>query len=200
MLLGKKRKYRVGYCGTPTRKDGIDDLLIAISFLTKKSNEIEFLIIGDFPRNSVVPMLKKKAVALGIVSDLYFTGLVPFVDIPMYLSSCDVLVLARPRGISAEAGFPTKLGEYMALKKAIVCTRVGDFVRYFESNNAVRLTDPNSPQEFADAIFEVIKSEEQRNKLSINGYNWALQNLEYKFVMGKLVQYLREKHVFKAVG
>jgi glycosyltransferase involved in cell wall biosynthesis len=131
----KKNTNTIGYVGHLTRQDGFFDLVKSFSILNAKHSDTHLLIIGDsISGNSIIPDLKKYAKELGILNSITFTGLVSSNEVPKLLATCQILVLARKSGIFAEAGFPTKLGEYLACKKPIVITKVGDIPLYFKNN------------------------------------------------------------------
>jgi glycosyltransferase involved in cell wall biosynthesis len=182
---------RIGYCGSPYRKDGIYDLLNAFAYLYKTHNNIELLVIGDLGgNNSVVPQLKKSAEELGIINKVIFTGLVSTERIPELLYSCDILTLARPSGVFAEAGFPTKIGEYFATKRPVVLTKVGDLAVYLEDKKQAVIVNPDNPEEFAKGIDFLIKNKKIADTIGYCGYIWALEKLEYKSVVNKLNEFL----------
>lgn len=178
----KKGAITIGYAGTPTKKDGIDDLLKSFAIVHKEFPDTHLLIVGDVASKTVIPTLKEKAENLGIFDVTTFTGLVDFTNIPGLLNSCDILMLSRPKGIASEAGFPTKLGEYMACKKPVVVTRVGDIVEYFENNNSVILVEPNNIESIAQGIKSIINDSALQIKIGNEGYQWMLKHLEYKRV------------------
>ena len=58
----KNDKITIGYAGTPTRKDGIYDLILSFHQLNKLNPQTHLLIIGDsFGGESVLPDLKRKS-------------------------------------------------------------------------------------------------------------------------------------------
>ncbi|RJO62158.1 glycosyltransferase family 1 protein [candidate division WS5 bacterium] len=171
---------RIGYCGTPTRKDGIDDLLKAFQSVQMKHPNSELLVIGDTTvGGSLIPKLVEKAERLGILKKVKFTGLVKWEQIPGLLNSCDMLALARPSGRFAEAGFPTKLGEYMACGKPVVLTKVGDMPFYLEDKENAMLAEPDNPESVASKICYLIENPDQAKKIGENGLSWVEQNLEF---------------------
>ena len=150
IYASRNRSIRIGYCGTPTRKDGINDLLLAFQIVLKKNPDSELFVIGDtVGNNSLLPKLKEISKRLAIFDRVTFTGLVEWERIPSLLNSCDILVMARPSGRFAEAGFPTKLGEYMACKKPVVVTKVGDIPLYLRDKESAMLVEPNNPESIA---------------------------------------------------
>lgn len=171
----------IGYTGTPTRKDGATDLIKSFSLLHKKYSNVHLLIIGDITNgDSILPGLKNLAHELGIIQSVTFTGLVPFSNIPKLLNSCQILALTRPNGSFAEAGFPTKLGEYFACRKPVVITRVGDISKYFENEEEVILVEPENIEDIAQGFEKLIISKELGKKICENAYLWMDKNVNYR--------------------
>lgn len=181
----------IGYTGTPTQKDGIDDLFSAFAIVLKYFPKTHLLIVGDVASNTIIPHLKNEAEKLGILNSITFTGLVDFRLVPGLINSCDILVLARPNSTASEAGFPTKLGEYMATKKPVVLTRVGDMGKYFGNGNNVVLVEPERVDSIANGISLLINNKLLRDEIGENGFKWMIRNLEYKTVAKRLNEYFR---------
>lgn len=190
-LVNKYDQIQIGYCGTPTRKDGIDDLLEAFQIVYNKNKKTKLMIIGDHPGPlSLLPVLKEKCRMLGIAEGVEFTGLVEWKKMPELLNSCDILVLARPSGRFAEAGFPTKLGEYMACRKPVVVTSVGDLPLYLQDGVTAMIAEPDNPQSIADKINELIEKPALANEIAENGYKWADDKLNYLKVTKEICTFL----------
>lgn len=187
----EKNVIRIGYCGTPYRKDGIDDLLDAFSIFHKKHPQSELLVIGDNGRDrNCLSNIKKRAADLGFEEHIICTGRVEFSQMPTLLQSCDVLVLARPAGIFAEAGFPTKLGEYLACKKPVVVTRVGDIPRYLEHGISILLANPDDPASVAEQFEWILNHPTEVKKIAEKGFNVMMSVLEYKRSSGRFQEWL----------
>ena len=180
LIPNREKKARIGYCGTPTRKDGINDLFLSFQIVQKMYADSELIIIGDSTdKSSLIPKLEEKAIELGIFEKVKFTGLVGHKEIPMLLNSCDILVLARPSGKFAEAGFPTKLGEYMACQKPVVITKVGDIPLYLKDKANAMLAEPDNPISVASKINYLIENPEKAKEIGENGCLWANNKLDY---------------------
>lgn len=182
----------IGYAGTPTRKDGIDDLIESFARLSHRSKQkLHLLIIGDTTGHySVIPSLKEKVKALEIGHAVTFTGLVSFTEIPTLLNSCQILALTRPKGVFAEAGFPTKLGEYMACRKPILATDVGDIPMYFESEKQVYIAQAENLESIVSGFEYIIENPREVEQMSIEAHRWMMENLDYRCVAGKLKAFL----------
>lgn len=189
-------KYRqdditIGYCGTPTRKDGVLDLLESFAMLCQKTKKVHLLIIGDVVSGiSVIPSLEERAKILGISDKVSFTGLVPHSKIPHLLNSCQILALTRPNGVSAEAGFPSKLGEYFACRKPVLVTKVGDIPKYFVSGEHAIIVEPGDIFGIAKGFQEIIENNELASKIAANGYLWMSNNIDFKKASHMLNQFI----------
>jgi glycosyltransferase involved in cell wall biosynthesis len=189
----QRSKFRVGYCGNPCHKDGIEDLFESFRIISRIDSSFELLIVGDsVNQNSVLEKLKAKLKNDNLLDKVIFTGLIPYKEIPAMLHSCDVLVLARPTGIQADAGFPTKLGEYFACKKPVVITKVGDIPNYFEDEVNILLAEPDNPNSIADKIIWVKNNPDKAFIIAQNGYKWAIENLDYKTENAKFIDFLNK--------
>lgn len=184
-------KVTIGYAGTPSRKDGVTDLIKSFSILNKKYQNTHLLIIGDVINgNSIITKLKELAVQLDISENITFTGLVPFNKIPELLNSCQILALTRPNGVFAEAGFPTKLGEYFACRKPVLITRVGDIPKYLKNEEQVILVNPEDVDDIVNGFMKILNNDKLAEKLSVNSFQWMNENLNYKNISSKLSQFL----------
>lgn len=183
-------KYTIGYAGSPTRKDGVEDLIKSFALLNKKYSYTSLLIIGD-TINTVLPDLKIMAEELGIKDKITFTGLVPFEQVPSLLMSCQMLALTRPKGVFAEAGFPTKLGEYFACKKPVVVTKVGDIPFYFENGEYVILVDSEDVESIACGFERILLNSGLSKNMVENAYDWMDKNLNYRNVSHTLNEFIQ---------
>jgi glycosyltransferase involved in cell wall biosynthesis len=184
---------RIGYCGVIAKKDGIYDLLHSFEILLRKYPQTHLLIIGDVTNGgTIVPELKGIASSLNILDNIIFTGLVPTGKIPELLNSCDILTLPRQTGVFAEAGFPTKLGEYFACKKPVVVSKVGDIKKYFTNYKEVVLVEPENPLSLAEGFEYLIKNEDKSSLIAENGFNWMKQNLDYNIFSIRIYNLIEE--------
>ncbi len=155
-------EFKIGYFGTPSQKDGIFDMMEAITILARRGREFEFLLAGDDGRAGNLkkvrqlvnsdPLLNKKVKLLGKIDQQ---------QIPEVFSQCNVMLLARPLDRFALAGCPQKLPEYMALGKPVVVTAVGDIPCYVRDGVDGFVVEPDNPFAFADAIEKIMDLPDQ---------------------------------------
>jgi glycosyltransferase involved in cell wall biosynthesis len=69
----------------------------------------------------------------------------------------------------ANAGFPFKLGEYLATGKPVVATDVSDIRLYLEDKKDVILAKPSNIQSLVDALNYLIVRPEKREVIGVSG-------------------------------
>lgn len=181
----------IGYIGTPTRKDGVDTLIESFAILSKKYGTLRLLIIGDITNGkTIIPHLKQKTKNLGIDKIVSFTGLIDYKKVPELLLQCNILALTRPNGIFAEAGFPSKLGEYFATKKPVLVTNVGDIPYYFSNGGELIIAEAEEINKIVEGFEKIILNLNEANHMGNRGYQWMMENLHYKKVTYKVSQFL----------
>ena len=187
-----KNKVTIGYIGTPTRKDGIVDLIKSFSLLNRKYPDTHLLVIGDITNGkTIIPPLKEFAQDLGVLNNITFTGLVSHETVPELLHSCQILAMTRPKGIFAEAGFPTKLGEYFACKKPVLITDVGDMPRYFINEVHLMLVEAENIDSITKGFERLLEEYSLREKLPHNAYIWMENHLNYNQAAKKISCFIK---------
>lgn len=185
-----KTKYTLGYSGTPSLKDGLDDLLQAISILRKRNLDVTLLVIGDNTfGKSLLPELHEQCKTLEIDDLISFTGLIKLVEVKQYLSECMILALTRPNIIQTQAGFPTKLGEYFASGKTVLMTNFGDIEKYFIKDKDMIIAECGNINDIADNIHWIINNPEKAKIITDNGYLKSKLVLEYKSSIFNLLKW-----------
>jgi len=185
--------HTLGYSGTPYKKDGIRDLLTAISLLSSKRVEINALIVGDVVNEkSIIPSLKEFCKELGIENNVSFTGIVSHEEVREWLNKCSILAITRPNIIQTVAGFPTKVGEYFACKKIVLSTKIGDIGNYFIDRSEIVFAEAGNPSSIADNIEWILNNKEECKDISINGYTAAKNLLNYKSKVPVMVEFVND--------
>ncbi|MCE5345223.1 MAG: glycosyltransferase [Bacteroidales bacterium] len=183
-------KYTIGYSGTPGAKDGLTYMFSALSLL-KDQMPVSLIVVGDSPfGKSMIPEMEIACENLGIRSLVRFAGLVEYDEVRTYLSQCKLLAITRPKNIQTQAGFPTKLGEYMALKKPVLATDFGEVERYFTDGSDVVIAKCGDPVSIAEKIKWMLQNEEKVNSIAVNGFHKAHELLEYNLSMTRIIAYL----------
>jgi len=180
----------IGYMGG--NKDGLDNLIEIMSIVKKKVNDARLELVGSAPKEDML-RLKNKVAALGLNDVVVFLGSKNIEEIPSILSNSDLLVLARPDNNQAKAGFPTKLGEYLASGKPVVITKTGEIPKYLIDNKSAYLAAPDDINNFADKVIFAL-NDENSEKIGANGYEVANKNFNYHLYGKEILDIIRNKN------
>ena len=77
----------------------------------------------------------------------------------------------------ADLGLPTKVFEYQAYGKPIICVSGGEPARYVESTNSGLIVKPKDASGFAEAVITLYTNEEFGTKLGLNGREYVSEHL-----------------------
>jgi glycosyltransferase involved in cell wall biosynthesis len=102
------------------------------------------------------------------------------------LNSCDIFCMTRVNSQFANAGFPFKLGEFLASGKGVIATKVGDVSNYLDDKNAL-LISPNSVSELTEALTVFIKDPAKISVLGAEARKTAETHFDSEKVSMKLL-------------
>lgn len=102
-----------------------------------------------------------------------------------------MLVLARPNNKQSEAGFPTKLGEYLATGKPVVVTRVGEIPEYLEDQVNAFIANPGDAGNFALKMKQVMLNYDKALNIGHAGRQLAHTTFNSTFQGNELAGWLK---------
>lgn len=171
-------------------KDGLEDLIEAMAIVKNKNKNVQLELIGSAPEKDIL-RLKNKVESLGLNDVISFLGSKKADEIPSILANSDLMVLARPDNNQAKAGFPTKLGEYLASGKPVVITKTGEISKYLTDNISAYLSEPGDINDFAGRMIIALK-DKNAEKIGLNGLDIANRNFNYKLFGKKILEIIRK--------
>ena len=117
--LGLRDAPVVMYTGTLDRFQRVDYLLQAMVRVGERHPDARLVIASNLAKDEDLAVVRADARRLGIEERVVLVHPVPLGELPSYLAAADVTVCPRP----ACPGFPVKVLNYMAARKAIVTAR-----------------------------------------------------------------------------
>lgn len=179
-LLGDRNSFKVGYVGHLYKGKGIE---IIASIADKVSEDIEFHIIGGLEKDIKhwKDSIKSK--------NVYFYGFVSQRKVGNYINALDICLLPNQKVVFAHGAkdngtnisdftSPLKMFEYMAHKKAIVCSDLPVLREVLNEKNAI-LVQHNSFNEWIDAI-NMLKDEKLRESIAQKAYDDFISEYSWK--------------------
>ena len=97
---------------------------------------------------------RSRVASLGLAERVEFTGSVERAGLPGLLKEAAAFALPRASGLFSTAGFPTKLGEYLATGKPVVVATTGDIPLYL-SDGVDAFFVPDDTRAFAARLAEM---------------------------------------------
>jgi glycosyltransferase involved in cell wall biosynthesis len=170
-------------------KDGLQNLIEAMALVVERNKNVKLQLVGSGPDKDMI-QLRNKVKALNLCNIISFFGKKNSEEIPAILSQSDLLVLARPDNSQAKAGFPTKLGEYLASAKPVVITTTGEIPKYLKHNESAYLAKPGDIQDFAEKINYAL-SDKNSQAIGEKGYEIANNNFNYQLYGKKIFNILQ---------
>ncbi len=169
---------RLIFVGWLEREKGVFELLEACQRL-RATHEFTLELVGDGHAAAQLRAVVAREGLEGIVS---FRGWLAEEGVREALAECDVLVLP-----SWAEGLPNAMIEAMAVRLAIVVSRVGavpDVIRHGESG---LLVEPRDVRSLQTALAEVIENADLRERLAAEGYLTAAAKFSVEPAVDRLV-------------
>lgn len=158
----------VGYVGVLRCWVDLRPVFEALKYL---DNEIKLLVVGsegNFQEN------KELAKKYGVADRVIFTGMVPYTQVPKYVSAMDVGIIPFASNEVSQNALPIKLFEYLACEKPVISSELGPVKSKFSED----VLFASSCEDYVDKISMLYEDEKLRRKLGKKGrkiserYNW----------------------------
>lgn len=169
----------IGYFGSFFVINGVSNLFHAVRRLLDNGKKVKLLIAGktsDGLDCDDVPALIKE---LSLEDFVVFPGLLDSEEVIKAMSACDILTIPRISHISNEAGFPTKLAEYLSMGKAVVTASVGDIPSYITNGVNGILVEAGNVDALVKALEVLIDDADTRTELAANARKIACDVFSY---------------------
>jgi len=165
----------IGVTGRLVKDKGIQILIKAFEKISAKYRNAVLVITGSGSYKRELEILTGK---LKLEAKVIFSGFVPNSHILITNSIYDIAVMP-----SFYEAFPVVLLEYLSLGKAVISTDVGGVPELIRNNGNGFLIKPNSVNQLAEKIEELISNNALREKFQKN----AIHTIETGFSEDKMV-------------
>jgi glycosyltransferase involved in cell wall biosynthesis len=166
-------EFRVCYIGAFSLAYDFDQVLKAAKLLAPFS-DVKFAIQGG---GELADVLKSKVKRTGIKNVKVVDMIVSREDVARILSESDALLLPLNSVGSVEMGISSKLYEYQAAGKPILCCSNGQPARYVSETESGIVVKPGDHEALAKAIFYLRGNEDFSGKLGASGRQYVENNL-----------------------
>ena len=145
---------------------GLEDLVNAIKLLKDKIPKIELMIYGD---GEYVPVLLKIIDELKLNDSIKYFGLISLDEIAEIIPECDIGIIPNRLGPFTQINFPTRIFEYLHMKKPVVVPRTQGINDYFDEE-AIFYFDAGNAENLANVIFNIYSDRAKAVEVVNKGY------------------------------
>ena len=156
--------FLIVYAGSFGDKDGVNLIIDGFIEFNKSFKSTQLYLIGSSDQQ------KKYLNKYQAFQNIIFTGFIPDDEYFPLIQKADVLCMCRTNSAYANAGFPFKLGEYLATGNPIIATRVSD-VELFLSDESAFLIDADSKKQFLNALLSIKSDPLEAFRKGHNGFH-----------------------------
>jgi glycosyltransferase involved in cell wall biosynthesis len=175
------------YAGCFGEQDEIEHVLDALLLLKQRGRSFRAAFLGSNRDLNRVREVRSGIEARGLKGVIEMKGFQPLDQVRRHIAESNILLNVRRDGIWSRSGLSTKLSEYLASGRVVVCTALGDVPRYLEHGRSAVLVPPTTTtSEIADAIDQALASPELRRRIGEAGRDVARRYFDIAAVSEKL--------------
>lgn len=173
--LGMNERFIVGFIGSLTAYEGLDDLIQAVARLD--DHAVGLVIVGDGRARADLEDLTQE---LGCADRVRFTGGVPFEDVRRYYSCFDVCAYPRKNVRVSRYVPPLKPLEAMAMGLPLIISDVPPLLELVDGGNFAYVSPAGDVPNLAAMIDRIRRSSESRATLGEAGRTWVQANRSWR--------------------
>jgi len=176
------------YMGTMVRVRRIEFLIQMLSLVRKTIPEAILVLVGGAPESDM-QRLRDEARRLDLQDYVIFTGFVPMEEAWAYIKAAAVCLSPfRPSPI-LDVASPTKVIEYMALRRPVVANKNLDQAKVLSESGAGQAVE-YSPEAFANEVIHILEDTDGLDGKLEAGYEYVRRHRSY----AALSQQLEDKY------
>jgi len=155
---------------------GLGNLVRMTQDVLSQCDDILFMYVGG-ARNKL--RFQELIQETGFSDRVILPGVVPYDEIPRYLSAMDIVIAPYPK---MDFWYPSsmKVFEYMASGKAVVASDVGQIGEVIEDGQNGRLFDPDIKEDLTNKVIQLVKNPDLCDKLGENAHKMVLRKYTWK--------------------
>lgn len=182
-------KVSLFYAGIFGVKDGVENLLEAFDSLAPLYPRLRLVLSGGGGPERMRKILDR--IRSSPFSDrIKYVGYITEEEYYRLLCSVDIPCVPRVDSLYANAGFPFKLGEFLASGKPVVASRVSDIENFISNREDAILINPGSIDDIISGVRYLIENPDRAIQIGINGRKKALEKFDVGIQRNSLYDFL----------
>lgn len=182
---------QIVYIGTLAAIRRMHVLIEAFAIVLKHLPEAKLVLVGDGDVPSERLDLQKLTRQLGLDKAVEFTGFLPIDEAWQIAATSQCCVSPIYPTPVLNVGSPTKLVEYMALGRPVVCNNHPEQSEIISQSGA-GLCIEWGVNTFADAMIWILEHPDQAEAMGAKGPDWVLKSRTYSVIANNVMQKYQE--------
>ena len=167
------------YAGSFGKKDGLPVLLDAFDRLAGKYKNVRLVLTGRGDREAMKEFFTRMEISPN-KDRIEYKGYLDEKDYYSLLNDTDIPCMTRVDLAFAHAGFPFKLGEFLATGKPVIASRVSDVDKFLVHGHNAMLVQAGSSSEICEAAEFLINNPESAAAIGVRGREVAKSFFDYR--------------------
>lgn len=182
-----EKKYVVMYHGIIITRYGFEELLNAVNLLRNKIPDIELRVYGT---GEDLPLFLEMIQKLKLENIVKYFGQVSIEKIVETIPECNVGIIPNRLTPFTKINFPTRIFEYLHMKKPVVVPRTQGIKDYFDEES-IFYFDAGDAENLANVIFRVYSDSSGTLNVINKGYE-IYQNYRWEYQSQNLIKIYKE--------
>lgn len=183
---------KIFYSGSFNEKDGLPLLIEALAAIKKEGKEFTFVLSGRGNPNEM-QLFGDMISQYDLKNEVDYKGFLSRDEYVRILAEeADILCMTRINSSFANAGFPFKLGEFLATGKPVIASKVGDVEKYLSEEEAY-LTESGNAASIAQALQKIFNDKQAAIDKGIKGKIAAMRYFDHEKYAIPLVNFFYER-------
>lgn len=187
------------YAGTPGKKDRIDNVMQALMQLDFNGDKVLLQIAGPTKKEILDMSIFRNQGISKLPSCIEAHGLLAHADVMNLVRNADFVPLLRPAKRYADAGFPTKVVESLALGTPIIGNLTSDLSEYINDGKEGLVCQDHSTQSFIDTLERALRlTPQERLAMQIAARSCAERSFDYRVYVDSLSSFIQDTMTFSS--
>lgn len=165
---------RVFYGGSYGKKDGLKYLLKAFDAVSEDNPNMELILTGK-GSDTDMAVFHDELSSIKARSKVQYLGFLSEEEYRRVLFTCHIYCVTREDTPYANAGFPFKLGEYLATGRPVIISNVGEVSEILNDTNAF-IVRPESVDAIVDCLKFIINNPKKSQIIGSRGKGLAYKH------------------------
>jgi colanic acid biosynthesis glycosyl transferase WcaI len=184
----KKDEFIVLYSGAFSIAYDFNQVLNAAKILEEKDSSVKFILQG---KGELINQIKSSIKQLGLRNVVVIDKLLSREEVAELLNKADVLIQPLGDYVKPHMGVSTKLYEYQAVGKPIICCSAGQPAKYVEETKSGIVVKPGDYEAIAEDVLYLKNNSDVAKKFGDSGRRYVEDNLSIEKIGLKVEEVFR---------